>query len=117
MRSLVAGILAAVAFIACRARSEPVKAGAYYSVDRGRSYFQVVKVIAVTEMGVHVRLYKNKFHSRSDRVALASLKLGNIQDSDGFGIGHLPLTHRSFAKWRPKYIAAGTVLSDELDGY
>jgi len=117
MRNLVASILAAVGLVACGAKSEPVKAGAIYSVDGGKGYFQVAKVLAVTKMGVHIRLYKNQFESRPASVDVGSLKLGKIQDRDGLGIGHLPLTHRAFAEWRPQYMAASTVQPDELDGY
>ena len=117
MKNLVASILAAVGLAACGAKSDSIAAGVLYSVDTGKGYFQVAKVLAVTKMGVHIRLYKNQFQSRPTSVDLGSLKLGKIQDKDGFGIGHLPLTHRAFAEWRPEYMALSTVQPDELDGY
>jgi hypothetical protein len=117
MKRTVATILATVGLVACGAKSEPTKAGALYSVDASKGYYQVAKVLAVTQLGVHIRLYKNRFESRPTNVDFAGLKLGNIHDTDSLGIGHLPLTHRAFAQWHPIYMVGSAVLQDELDGY
>ena len=55
-------------------------------------------MLAVDEVGVHVRLYKNKWKERPEKVDASTLSLGGVDDKDGFGMGHLPLTKRTFAR-------------------
>jgi len=66
---------------------------------------------------VHIRLYKEKFASRPDCIDATGLSLGTINDEHGFGIGHLPLSARNFARWEPVIIAHEGVSSEELEGY
>ena len=119
MKKALSTLLAVVAgAIGCSAEPDPVRAGALYSVtSEDGAYFQVVKVLAVDPVGVHIRLYKNRFTTRPATVNFGSLSLGSIRDADGFGMGHLPLTHRAFAAWTPIYIADHKVEADELAGY
>ena len=91
--------------------------GALYSVDDGEGFFRVAKVLAVDPGGVHVRLYKNRFTVRPATTDPSKLDLGTIHDPDGFGMGHLPLTHRAFAAWLPVCLSVGSVTEEELDGY
>ena len=77
----------------------------------------MAKVLAVEDKGVHIRLYKNRFKSRPDKVEFSSLTLGTVHDADGFGMGHLPLTHRAFRAWQPVFLAESSVAEGELDGY
>ena len=70
----------------------------------------------VDAMGVHIRVYKNRFFSRPASVNFASLELGSFNDNDSLSVGHMPLTHRGFAKWAPVYITDSIVTADELEG-
>lgn len=60
-----------------------------------------MKVLAVDEDAVHIRVYKERFSTRPATVDTDGLTLGSIDDADGFGVGHLPLTHEEFALWQP----------------
>jgi hypothetical protein len=93
------------------------EAGSLYTVDDGEGWFRVAKVLAVDEKGVHIRLYKNRFKDRPGNVDKAALSLGRIDDPDGFGMGHLPLTRAAFVAWKPKLLERGTVSDEELDGF
>lgn len=94
-----------------------LKQGALYTVDDGEGFFRVAKVLVLDEHGVHVRLYKNKWKERPATVDVSILSLGGVDDPDGFGMGHLPLSKNAFAEWRPVLVQDGTVAKDELDGY
>jgi hypothetical protein len=97
--------------------SPTFKVGALYSVEDGEGAYQVAKVLAVEDQGVHVRVYKNRFSTRPTQVDITSLSIGTIHDKDGFGMGHLPLTHNAFSAWAPRFLKDHSVTEDELDGY
>ena len=66
--------------------------GGVYSTDAGDGKFGVVKILKVESGIVHVRVYKNKFATRPESVKVDELSLGTINDKDGFGMGHLPIS-------------------------
>lgn len=99
----------------CSRQSEP-KAGALCTVDDGDEY-RIAKVLVVDERGVHVRVYKNKWKERPKTIDTSVLSLGSVNDKDGFGMGHLPLTKRAFAGWKPIVVGQEDVKKEELDGY
>jgi len=76
-----------------------------------------VKLLARDEGICHVRVYKQKFGSRPERVDPSKLSLGTIHDKDGFGMGHLPLSDEAFRAWQPVLISKTLVTSEELEGY
>jgi hypothetical protein len=79
--------------------------------------YRIVKVLATDHSTVHVRLYKDRFVTAPAVVDTTRLSLGSIHDPDGFGVGHLPVSRRTFAAWAPHRIQRETVTSDELEGY
>jgi hypothetical protein len=105
------------ALITGSAAAQAAKAGALYSVEDGEGRYTIAKVLVVERGGVHVRLYKKKFANRPARVDFNSLSLGTVHDKDGFGMGHLPITHNQFRAWRPVFISESAVAEDELEGY
>ncbi len=79
--------------------------------------YSVVKVLAVTEDVVHVRLYKERFAARPKSVFANSLTLGRIDEPGPAGMGHLPLSRTTFANWRPIKLHSEPVTMEELEGY
>jgi hypothetical protein len=94
-----------------------VAVGALYSVHDAKAGFRVAKVLVVDERAVHVRVYKNRFEERPVTIDAATLSLGTINDKDGFGMGHLPMTRSAFAAWEPVLLQRGSVEPAELEGY
>ncbi len=100
--------------------------GALYSIPGSlpRTY-QVIKVLAVDEFGVHVRLYGNAFTHRPAAVApdlLDTSPFISMASEDAgrewpLSVGHLPLQAATFVGMRPVYIARQDVTPDELDEY
>ena len=124
IKALVA-VLTVMLVAACRhtngtesgaARTTVPRTGGLYSlVDEGG--FKVAKVLVVDDTATHVRVYKNRFASRPLAVVEAELSLGTIHDPDGFGMGHLPLSHAAFERLQPVFIQASTVTEAEREGY
>lgn len=86
--------------------------------DDGR--FGVIKVLVADEGGIHARLYVQRFDRRPRPTDLGALSMAPFGPEYGnpFSIGHMPLSHSSFAGWQPEIIVRGsTVLEEELEGY
>ena len=86
-------------------------------VVSGDGCYGVAKVLAVDESAIHIRLYRDRFSKQPSRVDTASLSLGKIDDADGFGVGHLPLSRSTFAAWTPVRMQHESVIEEELEGY
>jgi hypothetical protein len=93
----------------------PIEGGLYVTCSKNPYGF--LKVLKVEEEIVHVRLYKNKHEKIPARIDPGSLELGTINDKDGFGIGHLPISYEMFASWQPQFLQHTLVEPEELEGY
>ncbi len=98
-----------------RAPSELFK-GAYYSIING-DVFSIAKVLKLEPEIVHVRIYKQHFQQRPRSIDPAALTLGTIHDTDGFGMGHLPLRVATFLSNDPRFLTHAEVTAQELEGY
>lgn len=98
-------------------RWKVVTAGDLYSVDDGEGGFQIAKVLVMDAEGVHVRLYKEKWDERPASVDVTQLSLGSVHDGGDFGIGHLPLSKKSFISRQPVLVGRQEVSTEELEGY
>jgi hypothetical protein len=100
--------------------------GALYSV-RGsiEGVYQVAKVLHAEERGVHIRLYANEFSRRPTALSPELLGLGSVMpeasEDQGYpwalSVGHLPVSHDTFASFDPVFVARAEVSDDELEGY
>ena len=102
---------------ACAMKRPELKVGGLYSVNDGEGSYRVAKILVLDDSAVHIRLYKNKYPSRPQSVDLSTLSLGSINDKDGFGMGHLPLSRKAFANWQPIFLFQSSVTEEELEGY
>jgi hypothetical protein len=87
------------------------------SVLSGSRSYAIAKVIAVEGEIVHVRTYREKFLARPAAIEASALTLGRVGDPEGFGMGHLPLSRDTFARWEPHRIKSEPVIDEELEGY
>ena len=90
--------------------------GAYYSIADG-DVFSVAKVLKLEPEIVHVRIYKQHFPQRPRSIDPAVLTFGTIHDTDGFGMGHLPLRVATFMDREPEFLTHAEVKPEELKGY
>ena len=95
-------------------------AGDLVSIVSGDGDYGVVKLLVTDAIGVHVRLYQQRFPDRPSDVDPATLSLGPSMFAQDvpFSIGHIPLCHETFAGWQPVLMARGIAVEDrELQGY
>ncbi len=69
------------------------------SVEFDEGEYRVVKILAMGDGMVHVRLYADRFGERPFQVDPARLDQGATDKY--FGIPHLPVSVENFATWRP----------------
>src|SRR3712207_1263982 len=81
----------------------PFAAGDLVSVETDRGEYGVMKILATDARGVHARLYVQRFARRprpEDVGELSTAPFGPGHDHP-FSIGHMPLSHLTFARWQP----------------
>lgn len=78
----------------------------------------VMKVLAVDDGGVHVRLYVERFTTRPSSVDTNCLSLAAFGAAKKpFSIGHMPMTYQRFLGWQPEPCGRADVQDEELEGY
>ena len=76
-------------------------------------------VLAIDDGGVHVRMYSNRHDARPAVVDESKLHLAGFDRSPGedIGVGHLPMSHKTFKAHKPVFIQQSRVAPEELEGY
>jgi hypothetical protein len=92
--------------------------GGVYSVESERGGFSIVKILKLDSGGVHVCLYSDHFAQRPSGTDV-SLYMVEVprKPKEKLCMGHMPLSSKSFAGWRPKLIKIVSVQSTELECY
>ncbi len=101
----------------CKNKNENIKAGSICTIEAGDGKFGAIKVLDIDGNMAHVKIYKNQFDTRPSKIDISTLSVGTIEDTDGFGIGHVPLDIDQFNKWKPIVIGYEAVEKSELEGY
>jgi hypothetical protein len=96
-------------------QSFDVREGGIYTLWQSGGY-RAVKVLKSDDVGVHVRLYANRWNDRPSELDPKVLSLTS-EDESIKSIGHLPFTRRSFLTMGPRPVAEADVEESELDGY
>ena len=97
----------------------PFDAGQLLSVLAEDGQFAVMKVLAVDDIGVHVRLYTQRFSARPLLSDLHGLSIAPVflEHGNPFSFGHMPFRNSSFDSWEPQVIGSEQVSEEELAGY
>jgi hypothetical protein len=101
----------------CENKKEEIKAGSICTIEDGEGKFGIVKVLVINDIEAHIKLYKNKYNQRPNKVDIKTLNLGGIGDKNGFGIGHIPLDREGFDNWKPESVDFEEVTESDLYGY
>jgi hypothetical protein len=97
----------------------PFNAGDLVSVLTEDGQFGIMKVLAVDDHGVHVRLYAQRSKERPQASNLHDLSTMPVVPEHGnpFSFGHMPFGYSSFLTWEPQAIGSEQVSEEELKGY
>jgi uncharacterized protein YndB with AHSA1/START domain len=78
--------------------------------------YGAVKLLHADRNAVHLRFYSERWGIPPEEIDPWALRLGRIDDPV-VGIGHFPLTRRSFGGWEPRFDRVVMLDPIELDGY
>ena len=111
-------LFAVLAIVSC-VRQPTYVEGGLYSVPGEGGKFTIVKILRLEAQGVHVRVYSNAFAQRPSDVDESTLYMAGLDHKPGEspGLGHAPISRRSFATWGAQFIKVVPVRDDELNGY
>lgn len=88
--------------------------GGIYSITSGENKFGVVKIIALKEDLVHIRIYKDTYQDRPETVDPNALTPGPMHDGmSPFGTSSLPFHLSKFLDLKPRFITQTEVTDDE----
>lgn len=96
------------------------RAGQLLSFLAEDGLFGALKLLAVDERGVHVRIYVQRFPTRPTEADLGELSLSTflIDQQGPLSVGHMPLSYATFfSGWAPEPICQRDVEPNELKGY
>ena len=93
--------------------------GGLYCTPRDRGGYSVLKILKLDDNGVHVRLYSNTFMEPPKHIDESTLYMAGMNRKPGeeLGMGHLPLSKKSFEGWKVTFIQQSTVTKEDLEGY
>ena len=95
-----------------------VEGGLYYTPGEKGGY-SVLKILKLDDHGVHVRLYSNHLAEPPKKIDESTLYMAGMNRKPGetLGMGHAPISKRSFEGWKATFFQRSTVKEEELDGY
>ena len=95
-----------------------VEGGLYYTKNDNGSY-SVMKILKLDDGGVHLRLYSNQFRTPPRNVDESKLYMVGVdrKPNETLGMGHAPISKRSFEQWKATFFQQSSVKQDELEGY
>jgi hypothetical protein len=79
----------------------------------------VLKVLKLDEGGVHVEVFSNHYDKPPSIVSESTLYIAGLKAKTGesMGMGHVPLSRKTFDSWKPIFFQQSSVKDEELDGY
>jgi hypothetical protein len=117
MKLMFTGINALFSLISCHS-NQVIEGGLYYTPGENGGY-AVLKVLKVDPKGVHVRIYSNRYDQAPAKIDESTLYMASLDQKpdEEPGMGHAPLSKRTFKAWNVKFIQQSTVTEAELEGY
>ncbi len=103
-------------FSSCSRHGDSIVVGGLYASKDEDGTFSVSKILAVDEVAVHVRIYKNKFPALPQQLDSSTLSLGKLGEVGGFGIGHAPIAKEGWLAAHT-FLKKELVQDEELEGY
>jgi hypothetical protein len=107
-----------LAFLFGCSRQQLSEGGLYYTPAENGGY-SVLKILKLDEGGVHLRLYSNNFAAPPRTIDEDALYMAGIDRKPGeeLGMGHAPISKKSFAGWKAVFAQQSSVEDEELEGY
>ena len=81
--------------------------------------FRPLKILKTDAHGVHIRVYSNLYQGVPEQIDESALYMAGADrgEKEPLGMGHLPVSRKSFSSWGAIFVQHSSVSPDELDGY
>ena len=111
-------LMGLLSFLTGCSRPKLVEGGLYYTRSENGGY-SVLKILKRDDHGVHVRLYSNHFDEPPTKIDERTLYLAGVDHKPGetLGMGHAPISKKSFESWKATFVQQSAVKEEELEGY
>ena len=90
-----------------------LKSGDICSIVNDSITYGVIKILAIEDSVMHLKLYRNKYIHLPDQTDLSDLSMEPDTVNLDFGVAHLVVTKHSFIKWKPAFLKHEDVSIDE----
>jgi hypothetical protein len=117
LKKIIISIVTFFSFVQVIAAENWIEGGIYSTpIEHG---YNVLKILKVDSGGVHVRIYSNLYSERPKSIDETKLFMAGIdRDKDTpLGMGHAPISYRSFSTWGAEFVQKSKVIEEELEGY
>ena len=93
--------------------------GGLYHVRNEDGTFSVLKILKLDDNGVHICQYSNQYPAPPSAVDESTLYMVGVdrKPEEKLGMGHLPISKKSFAGWNASFFQQSSISEDELEGY
>lgn len=111
-------VMGPLAFLIGCSRGKLIEGGLYATPSENGGY-SVLKILNLDDGGVHLRLYSNSFGELPKKIDESALYMAgmNRKPHETLGMGHAPISNKSFAGWNAVLIQQSTVKEEEIEGY
>lgn len=94
-------------------------AGGLYVAPHESGGFVPLKILALDNHGVHVRIYSNVYPAPPARIDEPALYMAGVdkRQDEPLGVGHLPISRDSFSGWGVRFVQQSLLVAEELQGY
>lgn len=103
---------------ACASKAEFKEGGIYATPQEGGKY-TVLKILKIDDGGIHVRMYSNVYDEPPKQIDESTLYMAGMdrKPNEVLGMGHAPISKKSFSTWRAIFVQQSSVTEPELEGY
>ena len=115
---VLAVLMSLFTIFGCTAKAE-LKEGGIYTTPQEDGRYTVLKILKTDAQGVHIRMYSNVFAEPPTKIDETALYLAgmNRKPNEALGMGHAPISKKSFSTWGAKFVQQSSVAELELEGY
>ena len=96
-----------------------IREGGLYCTPAEQGGYSILKILKIDEAGVHIRAYSNHYAIPPKKIDEAALYMVGVdrKPEETLGLGHVPISKKSFSQWKIKFVQQSSVREEELEGF
>ncbi len=101
-------------------KTQVIEGGLYAIPKENNDGYNIMKILKIEDNGYHVRIYSNVFKQIPNDVNVNQLYMVGIKErkeNEILGMGHLPISKKTFESYQLFFVKKVDVTEEELEGY